>query len=62
MIKIKFKNASTIGILFIALFITSCSEDIIEEEPRGVFTPEFFQTELGVQGGLTYLYENLRDI
>lgn len=62
MIKIKFKNALTIGILFIALFITSCSEDIIEEEPRGVFTPEFFQTELGVQGGLTYLYENLRDI
>ena len=61
MIKIRFKKMS-IAILLIALFTGSCSEDIIQEEPRGVFTPEFFQTELGVQGGLTYLYENLRDI
>ena len=61
MIKKRFKNVS-IAILFIALFTGSCSDDIIQEEPRGVFTPEFFQTELGVQGGLTYLYENLRDI
>ena len=61
MIKIRLKNVS-IAILLIALLTGSCSKDIIEEEPRGVFTPEFFQTELGVQGGLTYLYENLRDI
>lgn len=52
----------SIAILLIAVVTGSCSKDIIEEEPRGVFTPEFFQTELGVQGGLTYLYENLRDI
>ncbi len=60
--KIKFKNAS-IAMLLIALTLTSsCTEDILEEQPRGVFTPEFFQSELGVQGGLTYLYENLRSI
>ena len=42
--------------------LKSCSEDILVEEPRGVFTPEFFTTELGVQGGLTYLYQNLRNV
>ena len=61
MIKIRFKNVS-IAILLIALLTGSCTEDIIQEEPRGVFTPEFFQTELGVQGGLTFLYERLRDV
>lgn len=62
MIKIKFKNAS-IAMLLIAFTLTSsCTDDILEEEPRGVFTPEFFQSEQGVQGGLTYLYENLRAI
>mgnify|MGYP003645272024 CR=1 FL=1 len=59
--KIRIKGFS-IAILSIALFTGSCSEDILEEEPRGVFTPEFFKTEQGVQGGLTFLYENLRDI
>ncbi|NVN19621.1 RagB/SusD family nutrient uptake outer membrane protein [Muricauda sp. HICW] len=59
--KMKRKSIS-IAILSIALFIGSCTKDIIEEEPRGVFTPEFFSTELGVQGGLTYLYQNLRNV
>ena len=40
----------------------SCTEDILQEKPRGVFTPEFFTTELGVKGGLTYLYQNMRNI
>ena len=59
--KIKIKIV-LIAILFVTLLLDSCSKDILEEEPRGVFTPEFFTTELGVQGGLTSLYENLRDI
>ena len=33
---------------------------ILEEEPRSIFTPEFFKTERGVQGGVTALYANLR--
>lgn len=57
--KIKIKSIS-IAILSIALLIGSCTKDILEEETRGVFTPDFFQTELGVEGGLTYLYEHLR--
>lgn len=59
--KMKRKSIS-IAILSIVLFAGSCTKDIIEEEPRGVFTPEFFSTELGVQGGLTYLYQNLRNV
>jgi hypothetical protein len=35
---------------------------ILEEQPRSIYTPEFFKTETGVQGGLTYLYANLRYI
>ncbi|ULC60698.1 RagB/SusD family nutrient uptake outer membrane protein [Flaviramulus sp. BrNp1-15] len=59
--RIKIKSIS-IAMLSIALCLGSCSKDILEEEPRGVFTPDFFTTELGVQGGLTYLYQNLRNI
>lgn len=57
----KRKNISIV-FLSIAFFISSCAKDILTEEPRGVFTPEFFTTELGVQGGLTYLYQNLRNV
>lgn len=60
--KIKIIYTSMVAMLSLALLLGSCSDDILEEEPRGVFTPEFFTTELGVQGGLTYLYENLRTI
>ncbi len=50
-----------LGTLLIALFLMSCS-DILEEEPRSIFTPEFFKTEKGVDGGLTALYAHLRYI
>lgn len=46
----------------VTLFLGACTQDILQENPRSKFTPEFFKTELGVQGGLTYLYENLRYI
>lgn len=57
--KIKIKIGSIV-ILSVALLLGSCTEEILEEEPRSEFTPDFFSTELGVQGGITYLYENLR--
>ncbi len=37
----------------------SCS-DILDEQPRSSYTPEFFSTETGIQGGLTSLYAHLR--
>ncbi|WP_318311770.1 RagB/SusD family nutrient uptake outer membrane protein [Flagellimonas crocea] len=46
--------------LAVTLFIGSCTDDILEEEPRSVFTPDFFQTETGVEGGITSLYVHLR--
>ncbi|WP_100614351.1 RagB/SusD family nutrient uptake outer membrane protein [Confluentibacter citreus] len=52
----------TITMLALTLLIGSCTKDILVENPRSVYTPEFFKTELGVQGGLTALYSNLRYI
>ncbi|WNH13836.1 RagB/SusD family nutrient uptake outer membrane protein [Thalassobellus suaedae] len=57
--RLKFKIITTV-ILTVALFMGSCTQDILQETPRSAFTPDFFQTELGVQGGITALYENLR--
>ena len=44
-----------IGILFTA----SCS-DVLDEQPRSSLTPDFFQTEAGIMGGLTAVYSHLR--
>ncbi|WP_245855364.1 RagB/SusD family nutrient uptake outer membrane protein [Hymenobacter mucosus] len=38
-----------------------CS-DILDEDPRSIYTPGFFQTERGVNGGLTSMYAHLRYI
>ncbi len=41
------------------VFLLSCS-DILDETPRSIYTPEYFKTEAGVNGGLTALYAHLR--
>ncbi|HXR79534.1 MAG TPA: RagB/SusD family nutrient uptake outer membrane protein, partial [Saprospiraceae bacterium] len=33
---------------------------ILEEQPRSIYTPEFFKTEKGVLGGITSQYAHLR--
>jgi SusD family. len=43
------------------LVFTACSK-ILEEQPRSIYEPKFFQTEKGVQGGITSLYAHLRYI
>ena len=58
-LKIKY---GTLSIVLLALFFGSCTEDILDESPKSVFTPDFFKSELGVKGGLTSLYANLRYI
>jgi hypothetical protein len=57
-IQIKF-----LTMLLVAASLTtfSCS-DLLEEETRGVYEPGFFETEQGVQGGLTAMYAHLRYI
>ncbi len=57
--KLKIKMTIT-AMLAVALFIGSCTEDLLEEKPRSVFTPDFFQSETGVEGGITALYTHLR--
>ncbi|GHT11483.1 membrane protein [Bacteroidia bacterium] len=41
------------------MLIGSCS-DILEEQPRTDFEPGYFQTEAGLQGGITSVYAHLR--
>ncbi len=43
------------------LFATSCS-DILDEQPRSFYDPNYFQTERGIEGGITSLYAHLRYI
>ncbi len=43
------------------LFLGSCS-NILEENPRNIYEPGYFETEQGVYGGLTSLYAHLRSI
>src|SRR3954447_18863999 len=52
---------SIIGSLLLMASLGSCKK-VLEEQPRSIFTPDFFQTEKGVQGGITSLYGHLRYI
>ncbi len=52
-------NTKTIGTLLLTLFLTGCT-DILEEQPRSIYTPEYFKTEKGVIGGITSMYAHLR--
>ena len=44
------------------LFLMACSKSILDEQPRSIFTPEYFKTQAGVVGGVTSLYSNLRNM
>lgn len=50
-----------IGTTLLTLSLLGCS-DILDEQPRSIFTPEYFKTEKGVMGGLTSMYAHLRYI
>jgi hypothetical protein len=45
----------------VVMLSSGCSK-ILEETPRSTYTPEFFKTEKGVQGGITSQYAHLRFI
>src|ERR1044072_9635912 len=45
----------------VLVLAAGCSK-ILKEEPRSIYTPEFFKTEKGIQGGITSLYAHLRYI
>lgn len=48
-----------IGAALLMLFFMGCS-DILEEQPRAIFTPDYFKTTNGIKGGITALYGHLR--
>lgn len=43
----------------VVLLFSGCNK-ILEEQPRSIYTPEFFKTEKGVLGGITSQYAHLR--
>lgn len=49
------------GIVLVVLSQTGCKK-VLDEQPRSSFTPQYFQTQTGVLGGLTALYASLRNI
>ena len=49
-----------IAALAAAATLTASCTKVLEEQPRTFFEPGFFQTEAGVEGGLTALYASLR--
>jgi len=51
-----------IGTALISMFLMGCSSDLLNENPRNIFTPDYFKTQAGVQGGVTALYYNLRNL
>lgn len=56
---VKTKIFITTALIF--LISMGCS-DILEEQPRSIYTPDYFQTEKGVEGGITSMYAHLRYI
>ncbi len=48
-----------IGAALLVVLSAGCSK-ILEEQPRSIYTPEYFKTEKGVMGGVTSLYAHLR--
>lgn len=58
---IQIKTLKASALLILLVFSAGCKK-ILEETPRTTYTPVFFQTETGVQGGITALYAHLRYI
>jgi starch-binding outer membrane protein, SusD/RagB family len=50
-----------IATVLLSSFLMAC-QSILEETPRSNYTPEYFKTTNGVNGGLTSLYASLRDM
>ena len=55
-------NIRLIGAAALGVLIMGSCSDILDEQPRSNYDPGFFQTELGIKGGLTSLYANLRNL
>lgn len=58
---IQIKSIKNAALLVLMVFTIGCSK-VLEETPRSIYTPDFFKTAKGVQGGITSMYAHLRYI
>ena len=56
-----YNKIRNLGIASVGLLMLSSCSDILDEQPRTIYEPGFFQEEEGIMGGLTALYAHLRD-
>jgi hypothetical protein len=58
----KLKNIKFAIVALLLLGSDTGCKKILEEEPRSIYTPDFFKTEKGILGGITSQYAHLRFI
>ena len=56
------RKTKAIGTFALTLFFATSCSDILDEQPRSFYDPNYFQTERGIEGGITSLYAHLRYI
>lgn len=49
------------GIVLLIFSMVGCS-DILDEQPRAIYTPDYFKTQAGIMGGVTGMYQHLRQL
>ena len=52
-------NKTLFAMAVATILLGGCSK-VLQEQPRSTYTPAFFTTQTGVQGGLTEMYAHLR--
>src|SRR5512133_2072748 len=52
---------SILGTVIMTMFLLSCT-DILDEQPRSIYEPGYFETERGINGGIDGMYAHLRYI
>lgn len=56
---INFNKKMIVGVIFLSLTFTGCNE-ILDEQPRSVYTVDYFSTPDGINQSFTSLYRQLR--
>ena len=56
-----FYKIRTLGTAALALIMLGGCSDVLNEQPRSKYDPNFLKTQSGIEGALTALYAHLRD-
>ncbi|ACU08184.1 RagB/SusD domain protein [Flavobacteriaceae bacterium 3519-10] len=54
-----FNKKLVVGVILASMTFAGCN-NVLEEEPRGIYTPNDFNTEQGIRQGVTALYRHMR--